>query len=307
MLVRANLHQIHSLMGVCLAIVISPVNRKGGVGKSSSVFHLGGYFASIGKKVLLIDNEPQHSLTNGLIGPDAASSLDVGRTTAALFDTSINSSIATLILNTQVQNIDLVCGSDALDQFNIPPGPSGNQMAIKEFVDRVSDQYDFVLIDNPPNLQLCTFSSLAASNFSYCISKPQEYDVQGLVPVQNAVDMVLRTTNPTLRFAGYVLNMVQARRSLHKAYETMLRDTYGSKVFEVTLPDWNDFAEALTARQPISFYKPSSPAAKAIEQLAKEMLNRVYLLYKRPPELQRNPMRNQRQSLHSVDRQEAFA
>ncbi|MCA9195805.1 MAG: ParA family protein, partial [Planctomycetales bacterium] len=103
------------------AVVISPVNRKGGVGKSSSVFHLGGYFASQGLRVLLIDNEPQHSLTNGLIGPDAAAALDPAYTTAALFDLTRQPTPETLIRQTTVKNIDLVCGSDALDQVNGPP------------------------------------------------------------------------------------------------------------------------------------------------------------------------------------------
>jgi len=283
------------------ATVISPCNRKGGVGKSSSVFHLGGYFAAQGLDVLLIDNEPQHSLTNGLIGPEATNSLDPRFTTAALFNPEITATPQSLIRKTELKNIDLVCGSDALDQFNGPPEqqPIESQLVIKQFVDQVKHQYDFVLIDNPPNLQVCTYSSLAASNFTYCISKPQEYDVQGLVPVQNAIDTVLRTTNPTLRLAGYVLNMVNARRSLHKAYEELLRNTYGQKVFATTIPDWNDFAESLTARKPISLYKPRSPAAKVIEALAKELTGRIAELYKRPPEFQSSiNRRNSAASLH---------
>ncbi len=286
------------------ATVISPVNRKGGVGKSSSVFHLGGYFAAEGMDVLLIDNEPQHSLTNGLIGPDAAAKLKPRHTTAALFDRNFNPSPNTLIRDTAFRNIHLVCGSDALDQFNGPleQEPRSTQMVIKNFVDQVRDQFDVVLIDNPPNLQVCTYSSLAASHFTYCISKPQEYDVQGLVPVQKAIDKVLRTTNPTLRFAGYVLNMVQARRSLHHAYEDLLRQTYGKKVFATTVPDWNDFAEALTARKPISLYKPKSPAAKAMAALALELSDRIETLYQRPPEFQ-----SARQSMQPGKHPEAAA
>jgi chromosome partitioning protein len=160
------------------------------------------------------------------------------------------------------------------------------QFAIKRFVDVVRSRYDVILIDNPPNLQLCTYSSLAASNFAYCIAKPQEYDVQGLVPVQKAIDTVLRTTNPTLRMAGYMLNMVQARRSLHAAYEELLRATYGQRVFAATIPDWTDFAEALTARLPISYYKPQSPAAKAMQSISRELIDRISRLYQRPPEFQ---------------------
>ena len=279
--------------GQVAATVISPVNRKGGVGKSSSVFHLGGYFAAHGKKVLLIDNEPQHSLTNGIIGPDAADALDPRITSAALFDAENVATPASLIQETHLENIHLVYGSDALDRFNGPPEqePIETQLVIKDFVDQVKDRYDFVLIDNPPNLQICTYSSLAASNFTYCITMPQEFDVQGLVPVQRAIDRVLRTTNPTLRLAGYVLNKVQSRRSLHDLYEELLRDTYGKKVVNAILPDWNDFAESLTARQPVSMYRPSSLAAKRIELLAKELMSRMDDLHRRPPEFQNSGRR----------------
>lgn len=271
-----------------MATVISPVNRKGGVGKSSSVFHLGGFFASEGLSVLLVDNEPQHSLTNGLIGTEAASQIKPSETTAALFDRRCCPNAQRLIRQTQFENIDLICGSDALDQFNGPIDrkPIDAQLSLRGFLDGVKESYNVILIDNPPNLQLCTYSSLAASDFTYCISKPQEYDVQGLVPVQKAIDQVLRTTNSQLRFAGYVLNMVQARRSLHASYDELLRETYGRKVLSTTIPDWNDFAEALTARTPISMYKPRSKSARVIEELAIELCDRMEAAYQKPPEFQ---------------------
>lgn len=271
-----------------MAVVISPVNRKGGVGKSSSVWHLSGYFASKGFRVLCIDNEPQHSLTNGFLGRDKAESIDPRWTTAALFDSEAKTLPSDLIHATAFEKISLVCGHNALDQFNGPPEhePLETQLVIKHFVDQVAGDFDLVLIDNPPNLQMCSYASLAASNFTYCITMPQEFDVQGLVPVQQAIDTVLRTTNPKLRFAGYLLNMVKRRRSLHLAYEELLRSTYGHKVFDVTLADWNDFAESLTVRKPITFFKPSSDAGKAITMLARELIDRVTELRKRPPEFQ---------------------
>ena len=249
-----------------MAVVISPVNRKGGVGKSSSVYHLSGYFASQGLRVLCIDNEPQHSLTNGFLGREAAEALSPKLTTAGLFDAKPKPEASDLIIETAFKKIKLVAGSNALDQFNAPPEsePLETQLVVKRFVDQIRDKFDVVLIDNPPNLQMCSYSSLAASNFTYCITMPQEFDVQGVVPVQQAIDTVIKTTNPTLRFAGYVLNMVKEKRALHRAYEDLLRQTYGKKVFTVTLPDWNDYAEALTVRKPISFFRPNSPASKPL-------------------------------------------
>lgn len=270
------------------AIVISPCNRKGGVGKSSSVFHLGGYFASRGMRVLLIDNEPQHSLTNAFIGPEAADRLDTRQSTAALFDQTLSPTPDDLIFPTQIDRIDLVYGCNALDRFNGPPDlmPNELQLAVKLFVDKIRDRYDFILIDNPPNLQLCTYSSLAASNITYCIVQPQEFDVQGLVPVQKAVNAVIQSTNPKLRFAGYLLNQVDARLSLHQAYEEILRNAYGNKVFEQTIPKLVAFAESVSARRPISQYRPNSNAATVTQRVAKELSVRIVDLYKNPPELQ---------------------
>jgi len=271
-----------------MAVVISPVNRKGGVGKSSSVYHLSGYFASQGLRVLCIDNEPQHSLTNGFLGREAAESLSPKLTTAALFDKKIQIDANDLIVDTAFKQIKLVAGSNALDQFNAPPEnePLETQLVVKHFVDKIRDQFDIVLIDNPPNLQMCSYSSLAASNFTYCITMPQEFDVQGLVPVQQAIDTVLRTTNPNLRFAGYVLNMVKEKRALHRAYEELLRQSYGKKVFRVTLPDWNDYAEALTVRKPISLFRPSSDASKRMTALTRELIERISDLNRKPPAFQ---------------------
>lgn len=286
------------------AIVISPVNRKGGVGKSSSVFHLGGYFASRGMRVLLIDNEPQHSLTNGFIGPDAADKLKEEETTAALFREDCHPSPNELIFSTPIQGIDLVYGCNALDRFNGPPDLMAPEMqlVIKRFVDQVRSDYDFILIDNPPNLQLCTYSSLAASNVTYCIVQPQEFDVQGLVPVQHAIDAVLRTTNPSLRFAGYLLNQVDSRLSLHQAYEQILRGAYGMKVFQRSIPKLVAYAESVSARQPVSIYRPKSPAALITEQVAKEMSHRIMELYKQPPQFQSRPQSTQvskREEVHA--------
>ena len=270
------------------AVVICPINRKGGVGKSSSCLHLGGFFASQGLKVLLIDNEPKHSLTNAFIGPDAAEEQPPEKTAASLFEPMSKASPTALIHKTSFDRIDIVYGSNALDQFNGPPenAPVESQFVIKQFVDQVKGQYDFVLIDSPPNLQLCSYAALAACNFTYCITQLQDFDLQGLKPVQQTIDTVMRTTNPTLRFAGYILNMVQSNVALHQAYEELLRNTYGSKVFKTRIPQWIDFVYAVTDRKPISYYKPNSDAAKVIQTLGRELIDRMTELHAKPPEFQ---------------------
>ena len=209
------------------ANVLSAVNRKGGVGKTSSVFHLAGCYAECGNKVLVIDNDPQHSLTTGIFGPQLADRLSPEQTIAALYDDRFDPEPSELVVATPFPNMSIICGSDALTEFNEPDPENGGSLllCLKGFVDAIRGDFDLVMIDNPPNLQLLTWSSLTASDYALTISQPEDYGAQGCVAVQKAIDEVLRSTNGELKFAGYVLNMV-GRLSIHRAYEELLRDLY---------------------------------------------------------------------------------
>lgn len=270
------------------ANVVSAVNRKGGVGKTSSVFHLAGCFAEQGNKVLVIDNDPQHSLTTGIFGPQLADNLDPDQTIAALYDDKYDPEPSELVVLTPFENMSIICGSDALTEFNYPnPNDAGSlQLSLKDFVEEVREDFDLILIDNPPNLQLLTWASLTASDYALTISQPEDYGAQGCVAVQKAVDEVLQTSNSSLKFAGYVLNMVNKRLSIHKAYEELLRELYDDQVFDTKLPLSVHFKEAIAARMPVTQYKSNSVAANAIQSLADELIDRMDQLEGEPAEFQ---------------------
>ncbi|MEM8669334.1 MAG: ParA family protein [Planctomycetota bacterium] len=272
------------------ARVISAVNRKGGVGKTSTTFHLAGYYAgqSQKKNVLVIDADPQHSLSTGIFGPQIADSLDVGTTIAGLFDESMDPLPEDVIRPTPFPRIDIVAGSDELTNYNLPKPDEGGilQLALKDFISEIRDRYDIVLIDLPPNIQMCTWAALTASDYALCISQPEDYGSQGCVAVQKAIDHVLQTTNPNLKLAGYLLNLVNKRLSIHKAYEALLRELYEEKVFKTRMPLSTHFKEAIAARKPITEYKPKSVAAEATRSLGKELLKRMKTLDARPAEFE---------------------
>jgi chromosome partitioning protein len=136
-------------------------------------------------------------------------------------------------------------------------------------------EFDVILIDCPPNLHLCSWSALAASDAIVVPLQAEDFGAQGLGPVQAAIKAVREAVNPELRLAGYLVTMYDKRLGIHLAYESMLREMYGAEVFAATFPLAKDFKEAVAARQPISHYKPKSAAAKAAKAVADELLERV--------------------------------
>jgi len=259
------------------ATVIAAVNRKGGVGKTSCTFSLAGYFAQQGNKVLLIDNEPQHSLSTGLFGSQIADSIDPAQTVAALYSDDADPEPSDLIHGTALDNIRIVPGCDELTEFNRPqPEAQGRlQFALREFIEEVRDQFDIILIDNPPNLQLCSWAAMTAADFCLVVSQPEDYGSQGCVAVRKVMQQVLQSANPNLKLAGYLLNMVDRRLSLHKAFTEVLRKTYGPQVFNTILPLSVTFKEAVSARKPVTLYKPNSKAAVAVCELGEELTDRM--------------------------------
>lgn len=270
------------------AKVIAVINQKGGVGKTTTCANLAGFWAQQGMKVLLVDHESQHSLTNSFYGIHGTGQLDPHRTIAALYDETCDPDPNSLIADTPFENLFLVPSSDALKPFNLAnPQESGHlQIALREFIQEIRDDFGLILIDNPGNLQLLSWASLSAADFAFAVTQPEDYGAQGMIAVRAVVDDVLRSTNPHLRFLGFVINMLDRRLSIHKAYEQMLRREYEDRVCQTSLPLAVDFKEAVAIRHPISQYKPKSRAAAAIEELAVELIDRMADLYTRPPQFQ---------------------
>jgi chromosome partitioning protein len=258
------------------AVSITLLNQKGGVGKTSTCHHVAGTLAAVGKRILLIDNDPQSSLTQGLFGPQATRDLDPVETMAAAY-----SGVAVpeqIIRRTEIAGIDLVPGSRHAMKFNnAEPWAAERdlQLGIREVVEAVRDRYDLVLIDCPPNLHLCSWAALVASDFVVVPLQPEDYGSQGIVDVQESVALVAELANPGLEILGYLITMAQPRRSIHQMYEETLRAQYGDLVFATRIPHAAEFPEAIAYRKPIAQYKPRGAAAKAIKALADELLARI--------------------------------
>jgi chromosome partitioning protein len=257
--------------------VITMLNQKGGVGKSSTCHHLSGTFAQMGRRVLCLDNDPQSSLSKGFWGPIAARQIDPGETIAALY-AGYRPFAEQVIKPTGVDGIDLVPGSRVATDYNVPrpfEGPHEVQTCIRDFLADVRDRYDLVLIDCPPNLHMASWAALVASDFIIVPLSPEDYASQGLVDVQESIAMVQEGPNPDLVLLGYVLTMVAPRRTIHQLYEERLRALYGTDVFAARVPESVDYVEAIARRMPIAQYKKNGAGAKAIRALAEELEARV--------------------------------
>ena len=267
-------------------IVIAMLNRKGGCGKTSTCHHLAGAFAKDGRRVLLVDMDPQASLTQGLFGPQVTEGLLPRETVAGLFDDRHDPDPDVLIRSTSFEGISLVAGSNDLDEYNIPrPQETGDlQLTLRQFLRETADRYDIALIDCPPNLSLCSWSALLAASSVVVPVQAEDYGAQGIVYIQRAFDAALAYHNPRLRLAGYLVTMFNKSLGIHTAYNHQLRTLYGDQVFETLVPLAKDFKEAVAARQPVGSYKPRSAAAKAIKAVADELIARSGAAAARAPE-----------------------
>jgi chromosome partitioning protein len=257
--------------------VITALNQKGGVGKTSTCHHLAGTLALMGKRVLLLDNDPQSSLSQGLWGPQATRQLDPSRTIAALY--SGERPFPDQVIHASgIAGIDLVPGSRVATDYNVPrphEADEETQLCLRSFLDEVAGSYDLVLVDCPPNLHLCSWAALVASDFLIVPLQPEDYGAQGIADVQESVALVTEGPNPSLRLLGYLITMAAPRKTIHQLYEERLRTLYGADVFAAKVPEAVDYVEAIARRLPIGQYKPKGAPAKAIRTLAEEVLARL--------------------------------
>jgi chromosome partitioning protein len=260
-----------------MARTICLLNQKGGVGKTSSAYHLGGSLSRLGKRVLLVDNDPQASLTQGFIGPEGMHAIPAAASVAAAYDPDAEPIASTLIRPTPYKGLSIIPGSPTLTAYNmLPAGEWGrSQGGLRAVLADVADDVDLVLIDCPPNLHLCSAAALVASDAIVIPLQAEDFGAQGLGPVRAAISAVQSGANLDLRLAGYLITMYDRRLGIHLAYEGMLREMFGADVFAAQFPLAKDFKEAVASRQPISHYKPKSAAAKATQVVAEELLARL--------------------------------
>lgn len=261
--------------------IVAFLNRKGGVGKTSSCHHLAGSLAKSGHSVLLVDDDPQCSLTQGLLGADALDALDPSATILAAYRGDSTPCDA-LAIATTIPGVSILPGSEEIEAYDLrspQEQPRLAQVTLGEVLAESSS--DFVLIDCPPTLRGCAWAALAAADALVVPLQPEDYGSQGIVRVQAFVGRARERVNPRLDLAGYLLTMA-SKTALHRLYERQLRDAYGPDVFDAVIPRAIALAEAITLQRPICAVSPRSAAAKAVDAVAAELLARLARLAGEP-------------------------
>jgi chromosome partitioning protein len=257
--------------------VVTFLNQKGGVGKSSCTHHLGGAFAQMERRVLLVDVDPQSSLTQGLLGPAALDELEPTATVAAVLRGE-DPFPDQVVRPAGIPGVDILPGSPAANDANVPrpwEQDCAVQRRLAEVLAELAPRYDLVLIDCPPTLSGCSWAGLVAADALVVPLQAEDYGAQGVRAIQDWAATIRATANPGLRLLGYLITMFNARLAIHKAYEQRLRAAYGPDVFTVMVPYAADFKEAIAARQTLAQYKPRGSSAKTVRALADELLDRL--------------------------------
>jgi chromosome partitioning protein len=263
--------------GITRMPIISATALKGGVSKTTLVHMLAGAFSLDGKRVLVVDNDPQASLSSGIFGAAEVEQYDPASTVAAIY-AGLDPLPEHVIRATNMQGVDLIAGSMAAGEFNLPKpyaAPLATQAVLRSFLDEVRGDYDLVLIDNPPNLCAATWASLVASDYCLIPVIPEDYGTASISPVLESIRLVASGPNPTLVNLGMVLSMVQPRLGVHIAFERMLREIHGEGVFNARVPMATDIKEAIFHHKPVTHHKPRGASAKAIKALADEIAAKV--------------------------------
>ena len=254
---------------------IAFTNRKGGVGKSSCVMHLGIRFAQMGIRTLLVDVDPQASLSQGLLGRDALE-IKPGRTLAGLYDNA--GSMLKIIGGVGGRdNLSLVAGHDRMTAFNVPsPWETGeDQFLLRDALAEVAADYDLCLLDNPPHVQFCGWSALVAADGVVVPAQLEDFGIQGVASILDTIDQAREMMNPRLRLLGILPTMVDRRLSIHQSYRTDAAEAFGGDLFTEGVPSSTDFKVAVTLGKGVTEYKPRGEAGKALCRVADEVVARL--------------------------------
>jgi len=246
--------------------VISVANQKGGVGKTTTAVNLSTILAKKGKKVLLLDADPQGNATSGL-GIDKNVNFSVYD--VLINDVEIeNTTQKTIVKNLEVcpSNINLAGAEVELVSIE------SREKRLKEKVDCQKDKYDYIIIDCPPSLGLITLNSLTASDSVLIPVQCEYYALEGLGQLINTINLVKKHLNKDLEVEGALLTMFDIRTNLSNQVVKEVNKYFNNKVYKTVIPRNVKLSEAPSYGMPISVYDPRSKGAKSYDKFVKEFL-----------------------------------
>ena len=255
--------------------VISLVNQKGGVGKTTTSINLSSALGHLGKKVLLIDLDPQSNSTTGL-------GLNKANINKSIYDViTHNCDIRDAIIKTKFKNLSIIPSMIYLSGAEIEL----IQMASKESdfiigdqlklqIDLIRDRYDYIILDCPPSLSMLTVNAMTAADTVLVPIQCEYYALEGLTQLIHTINLVKKKLNPQLELEGVVFTMYDSRTNLSLQVVENVKDNLKQNIYKTIIPRNIRLAEAPSHGLPINLYDPKSTGAESYRLLAEEVMGR---------------------------------
>ena len=249
--------------------IIAVANQKGGVGKTTTAINLAACLSEKGKKVLLIDMDPQGNATSGI-------GVDKTELEYTIYDLMIGeSSIGDCIIKNVYKDMDLIPTSVDLAAAEIELiGVERKEFILKDEIDFIKDSYDFIIIDCPPALSMLTINAMTTADSVIVPIQCEYYALEGLSQLMHTINLVSERLNPTLDIEGIVFTMFDGRTNLSNQVVENVRYNMGNNVYDSVIPRNVRLAEAPSYGMPIIEYDPKSTGAEAYMALPDEVINK---------------------------------